>query len=141
MIKLIATDLDNTLLDSQKKVSAENVRLLKKCRKAGLSFAIATGRSLHSAEAVAGNIGIEHWSICYNGALITSPELGETIFSDALDEATVRDVVLFCHERGLYMQMYDDNVITVESLRLDQHPDPDLKYAPHKEIGDFLSYH
>lgn len=140
MIKLIATDLDNTLLDSEKKVSAESVRLLKKCHKAGVSFAIATGRSLYSAEAIAGQIGIEHWSICYNGALITDPVSGETIFSDALDEATVRDVVCFCHERGLYMQMYDDNVITVEALRTDQHPDPDLKYAPHKEIGDFLKY-
>ena len=45
MIKLIATDLDNTLLDSRKKVSAKSVRLLKKCADAGISFAIATGRS------------------------------------------------------------------------------------------------
>ena len=140
MIKLIATDLDNTLLDSRKKVSAKSVRLLKKCADAGISFAIATGRSLYSAEAVAEKIGIPHWSVCYNGALITDPSSGETIFSDALDEGTVREVVSFCHERGLYMQMYDDNVITVESLRLDQHPDPDLKFAPHREIGDFLEH-
>ena len=64
MIKLIATDLDNTLLDSRKRVTAGSIRLLKKCHKAGVSFAVATGRSLYSAEAIAGQIGIEHWSIC-----------------------------------------------------------------------------
>ena len=140
MIKLIATDLDNTLLNSHKKVTRRSIRLLRRCADAGVSFAVATGRSLYSAEAIAGKIGIDHWSICYNGALITDPVTGEVLVSDSLDESTVRDIVVFCHERGLYMQMYDDNVITVEKLCLDQHPDPDLKFAPHREIGDFLTH-
>jgi len=140
MIKLIATDLDNTLLNSRKEVTAGSIRLLRRCAAAGVSFAVATGRSLYSAEAVAAKIGIDHWSICYNGALITDPVTGEVLVSDSLDEKTVRDIVEFCHARGLYMQMYDNNVITVEKLQLDQHPDPDLKYAPHREIGDFLAH-
>jgi len=138
MIKLIATDLDNTMLTSRGGVAASSVRLLRKCANAGVAFAIATGRSLYSAEAIAEKVGVEHWSICYNGALITNTRTGETISDDWLDEKTVREIVAFCHERGLYMQMYDDNVITVEKLQLDQHPDPDLAFAPHREIGDFL---
>jgi len=140
MIKLIAADLDNTLLNSRKELTAGSIRLLRRCAAEGILFAVATGRSLYSAEAVAEKIGIEHWSICYNGALVINPATGETLNSGALDEKTVREITIFCRERGLYMQMYDNNVITVEKLCLDRHKDPDLNYAPHREVGDFLAH-
>ena len=34
--------------------------------------------------------------------------------------------------------MYDHDEIVVESLRLDMHNDPDLQFARHREVGDFL---
>ena len=140
MIKLIATDLDHTLLDKEGLVPEETKQLLVKAVDNGTFFAISTGRSIKSAQGVAESIGAAYLAICYNGALVLDPVNGVKIYENYLEEDVVRDVVRFAHENDLYIQMYDEGTIVVEKLRLDRHPDPDLRYADYREVGDFLEY-
>lgn len=49
-IKVIITDLDNTLLKSDKSISEYTIDIIKKCRNAGIIFGIATARSERAAE-------------------------------------------------------------------------------------------
>lgn len=44
MIKLIAADMDGTLLNSNHKISKENIEAIKVAEKMGVKFAISTGR-------------------------------------------------------------------------------------------------
>ena len=44
MIKLIASDMDGTLLNSNHKIPKENLQAIKKAEEMGIKFAIATGR-------------------------------------------------------------------------------------------------
>lgn len=44
MIKLIAIDLDGTLLNSDKKIPDENVKAIQKAAKAGVKIVLCTGR-------------------------------------------------------------------------------------------------
>ncbi len=140
MIKLIATDLDHTLLDREGLVPEETKILIRKAVEKGIIFSISTGRSVKSAQGVAESVGAAYMAICYNGALVMDPVNGVTIYENFLEEDIVRSIVRFAHENDLYIQMYDEGTIVVEKLRLDRHPDPDLRYADHREVGDFLEY-
>ncbi len=48
MIKLIATDVDGTLLDDQHQISEMNVQALSACRDRGIDIVLATGKLIHS---------------------------------------------------------------------------------------------
>lgn len=48
MIKLIASDLDETLLGPGSRVVEENLRAIKKCQELGIKFVPATGRGFYS---------------------------------------------------------------------------------------------
>ena len=138
MIKLIATDLDNTLLDKDGSVPPETVAALAKAEEKGVTVTVATGRSFASARGVAEKIGGNGLAICYNGSQIRRLADGMVLYSGCVDKDVQRGIIEFVHERGLYLQMYDNDEIVVETLRLDMHNDPDLKFASHREVGDFL---
>lgn len=46
MIKLIASDMDGTLLNTKHKIDKETVSAIKRAEKAGIIFAISTGRNM-----------------------------------------------------------------------------------------------
>ena len=140
MFKLIATDLDHTLLNLDGLVPEETKEYIRKAVDRGMFFAISTGRSIKSAQGVADSIGAAYMAICYNGALVLDPVNGVTIYENYLEEDIVRTIVDYAHEHDLYIQMYDEGTIVVEKLRLERHPDPDLRYADYREIGDFTEY-
>ena len=56
MYKLIAIDLDGTLLDDKKEISKENVDLIKELIEKGYEVVIATGRRYWSAKELTKNI-------------------------------------------------------------------------------------
>ena len=44
-IRLIVSDIDGTLVDKTEMIAPELIRAVKKCREAGIVFALATGRT------------------------------------------------------------------------------------------------
>ena len=57
MIKLIATDLDNTLLDKSGQIPESTAALLRQAAQKGVLTAVATGRCYPSAKGAAAVIG------------------------------------------------------------------------------------
>jgi len=72
-IRLVATDLDGTLLRSDKTVSAYTVGVIERMRKAGVLFVAATARPVRSVEAMLPGLAFDAL-ICHNGAVIRSGE-------------------------------------------------------------------
>jgi len=68
MIKLIASDMDGTLLNSDHIISKENLEAIKKAQEMGVHFAIATGRIYDDVEPFLKENGIECECIVMNGA-------------------------------------------------------------------------
>ena len=141
MIKLIATDLDNTLLNKQGLIPDSTVALLHEAAEKGVVTAVATGRCFPSALGAARTIGAHTPVICYNGSLIKWGDTGEVLAQSCIDVDTMRRVAVYCHERSLYLQSYDtDDVIICEQDGPGLRRDPDLAVAGFREIGDFCSY-
>ena len=52
MIKLIASDMDGTLLNDKMQVSDENASAIRQAQESGIEFIVATGRGLRDRKSV-----------------------------------------------------------------------------------------
>lgn len=139
MIKLIALDLDNTLLGKNNQIHRHTLFLLRACLRKDITIVIATGRIYPSAEKYAREIGKGCNVLCYNGSLIVNSD-GKTLFSSELSVDIIKKIVSFCKERDLYCQFYKDDKILVEKVTENTTIDPDLKNTSAIEAGNFDHY-
>ncbi len=91
-IRLIAIDLDGTLLNSRSEISRANRRALLRTAECGIHLVIVTGRRVHSAQPFVKQIPGPVALIASNGALIVSPS-GEVIHRDFLPAAIAREAL------------------------------------------------
>lgn len=113
-IKMIATDLDGTLLNSAGKISERSKAALLAAKEHGVYVTLSTGRMFSSASRFAGEIGVEIPLICYNGAMVRRPD-GEMLSHLPLDMGPARDALAFFKERGIYVQSYVDDMLYVRA--------------------------
>ena len=109
--KVFFTDLDDTLLDSRKTVSAENQAAMHEALDAGHKIVINTGRPLPAALPLIRRTGLERpgcYAITYNGGLIYDCGSGETLFKKTLPMEYVRHIFDSAARAGLYAHTYDD---------------------------------
>ena len=139
MIKLIALDLDNTLLSKDNNIPSDVLSLLRECMRRRITIVIATGRMLNSALKYAKEIGNDCKILCYNGSLIISSD-GHELFSAALTTDIMEKIVIFSKSHGLYCQFYKDHKILVEKVTEGTTIDPDLLNTEALEVGDFSNY-
>ena len=106
--KLFVTDMDGTLLNSQRKITDTVKLAIKKAVKAGVIFTVATGRMHISALPYVQELGIDVPVITYNGALIKYAS-GDEVFASYLDKQLVQLLVDYAQEQNIHIQLYSDD--------------------------------
>ena len=106
--KLFVTDMDGTLLNSQRKITDKVKLAIKKAVKAGVIFTVATGRMHISALPYVQELGIDVPVITYNGALIKYAS-GDEVFASYLDKQLVQSLVDYAQEQNIHIQLYSDD--------------------------------
>jgi len=91
-IRLIAVDLDGTLLSTNVEISAANREALRAAADCGIEIAIVTGRRFHSARTLLAELGFPLTLISSNGARISSLD-GEACHRNFLPAAIAREVL------------------------------------------------
>lgn len=91
-IRLIAIDIDGTLLNSRGKIPVANRRAVDDAVGAGIDVLLATGRTFHHAKPVADVLSDQVVLIVSNGALVKDRG-GATLDSRLLDRHTARQVI------------------------------------------------
>jgi Cof subfamily protein (haloacid dehalogenase superfamily) len=102
MYRLLALDLDGTLLNSALKLSDGNAAALREAMEAGVQVVLATSRWYGLALRTAGRLGLATPLICSNGALVKYPD-GRELLHLHLDPEVARAVVSLGDERGWEM--------------------------------------
>lgn len=98
-IRLIAADMDGTLLDDDKELHDHFWPLVDALFTQGVLFCPASGRQYHNLYRCFGDIADELVYIAENGAYVVKGR--EEISSDTLDDDLVRRLVLALREHGL----------------------------------------
>ncbi len=91
-IRLIAVDIDGTLLDAASRIPDANRRALQAAAARGIEVVLATGRAFHHARPVAERLGTPVTLIVNNGALVKTPE-GETLARRPVPRGLARSLV------------------------------------------------
>lgn len=143
-MKLVVSDLDGTLLNTQSQITDYTKAAVKKLVSNGVEFAIATGRGRASAVKLKKDIGLDIYLICNNGANIYDKE-EKSIFEKIIDKKTSHEIIRLLRERKVaYNGFIDDDFYRDEydkndySRRLDfvEHVLGDIEECPalHKII-------
>jgi Cof subfamily protein (haloacid dehalogenase superfamily) len=91
-IRLLALDIDGTLLNSQFQISEANLSALQRARAAGIEVVLVTGRRHDFAMPIATQLGFDDlWLIRSNGA-ITHSLAGENFYRDLLPAELCREL-------------------------------------------------
>lgn len=117
MSKMIFSDLDGTLLCSDKSISPKNKWTIEEALRQGHSFVIATGRPFESALQISDMLGLNQqgcYIVSYNGAHIYDCYAKKVIYSNQLSMDIVHELFAFAKESGLYIHTYQNGQILTE---------------------------
>ncbi|GFH40761.1 Cof-type HAD-IIB family hydrolase [Lactococcus insecticola] len=107
MIKLIATDMDGTLLNDEMELSAENITAIKQAQNAGMTVIVATGRSVEEARPILQDAGINVPIITSNGAQIFDKD-GKNTFTVGLDTVKLKTAMAILRQHEIYFELFTD---------------------------------
>ena len=116
MYKLIAIDLDGTLLNSYGKISDRNKETLKKAMQKGTEIVLTSGRGGASVENLANEIGANHYMICGNGAMIYDLQKQKRIYDNFLSQKKILQLIEICEENSIYYSIYTQDSIITKNL-------------------------
>lgn len=115
-IKLVAVDMDDTLLDNSIAISPRTREVISQAVAQGVTVTIATGRMYCSALPFAQQLGLDVPLITYNGALIKASLSGETFYHRAINQQLAWEVLKLFKEKGWYIQSYLHDKLYVEEM-------------------------
>lgn len=113
MIKLIASDLDGTLLDKKQRISDKNLNAIKTAQEKGVRFMISSGRNYDTIEPMFEEYGFRCACLLQNGAEIRDEE-GRILAVTNMDKPDVAACTQILESHGLHAEyMTDQGVYTI----------------------------
>ena len=106
MIRLIATDLDDTLLDASAGLTARTQRALDAAMALGCGITLSSGRMMEATLPFARKIGVNAPMLLYNGAMIYDHNTDETLYAPRIACETALGIVKLAEAEGFYIQLY-----------------------------------
>lgn len=116
MIKLIASDMDGTLLNSNHDIDKETVEAIRKAEEAGIIFAISTGREYESVKEVLDRHDIKAQCVLSNGAEYRDEE-GKILDIINIKEESARKIINILDENKLSARIFTNKGIFTTSTR------------------------
>lgn len=109
-IRLIALDLDGTLLDSRGELTAGNRAAINRARESGVRVALVTGRRFRDAQPIALELGLDVPLIAHNGALTKHARTLDTVAAMLMPAEAARAVVKLGRAHGADALVSDDHL-------------------------------
>ena len=140
--KLLALDLDDTLLNDQYKISERNIKALKEAALQGIEITIATGRMFRSALPYARELGITLPLITYHGALIKETTAENKVLRQwSVPYTLALEILRFGEAEGFHFNIYlDDNLYVKEENEYSRYYQSiaSIPLETVGDLGDFL---
>ena len=115
MIKLIAMDMDGTLLnDDHATISRRNLDALHAAAERGIEVVIASGRTWSILEDIARNIGVVRYVLISNGAAILDLKTGEWVLQVGMPEQQVLDFIRVLDDHNTPFELFCEGTAYME---------------------------
>jgi len=128
MFKLIACDLDGTLLDSNHEITDDNRQVIEDLKEKDIPFVIATGRIYPSAAEFSKDLNLKTPIIACNGAVIKDPVKDEILYHYPVATESMLEIIKICKKYDIYFHIY-----TIDTVYAERNERLILKYNEWKE--------
>lgn len=117
MVRMIAIDLDGTLLNSYGEISEENRKAIDRAKENGIEIVLTSGRIASSVEQIAKDVGADHYLISGNGALAFNMQKDEKVYDNYISKKKILDIIDVCEKNSIYYNIYTENSVIAKSLK------------------------
>ncbi|MCR8643911.1 Cof-type HAD-IIB family hydrolase [Paenibacillus sp. N1-5-1-14] len=115
--KLIALDVDGTLIDDHHVLTERTKEVLKRAHQAGIQIVLCSGRSPKSIFPILEEIGFEGTAIAHNGAATVLSHNSELIHEFAFSAEEITPLIHYCRENQIHFDVSTAFDLFVESCR------------------------
>ena len=116
MYKLIAMDIDGTLLNSYGEVSLKNKEAIELALKKNIEVVLTSGRMPKAILPIANEIKADKYIISGNGATIYDVQNDKIIYNSYLTKKKVLEIIDICEKNSMFYNVYTNDVILTKSL-------------------------
>ena len=113
MIKLLASDLDGTIIDNQNKVTNDDLNVINKLNGTSVNFAICTGKTYAMTKKLCDKLH-PSYGIFGNGTQIVNLRTGEEIARNIIPSNKVMNCLKIARDNHLHVHIYTDSKIIVQ---------------------------
>ena len=138
-IRLVAADMDGTLLNDASEVSQGNTRAIHAAQEKGVIFAICSGRFPENAAITARDGGLECPIIALNGGCITERTYGDLIVAHPMPPDTALTVFHMLEEIGALFFLFGRKTVITRKANHVHHSQ--TKYGSRLISEAGVSYH
>ncbi len=117
MYKMVAIDLDGTLLNSYGHISEKNKIAINRLQDDNVEVVIASGRPIDSVKNFAKEIGKISYCICGNGSLLYDNKNEKKLYDKYINKKKALEIIKLCKYNSIYFNVYTENFILAESLK------------------------
>lgn len=117
MYKLVAIDLDGTMLNSYGVVTENTKKVIKQTIEKGVEVIIASGRPIDSIKAIANEIGSDKYFIAGNGAIIYDIKKEKIIYDKFMPKQKVLEIIELCEKNSISYNVYTNKTILAPLLK------------------------
>ena len=107
--KLMAVDMDGTLLNDSKEISPRTAQAIKKAVAQGFLFTLCTGRPIQGVERYSQFLGLQAPLITYNGAMIIRSDTKEILYKQELLPEDIHKILKFGRDYDTTMCIWSGN--------------------------------
>ena len=116
-IRLVALDIDDTLVDHSSILPERTRKALRAAQAQGVEIVLATGRGYLGTEAIRRQLGEGfRYIICFGGALVAKYDTGAPRIHRFLREADVAACIRIDNELGLHVQIYQGDEVIFQHM-------------------------
>lgn len=105
-VKMLALDIDGTLMNSRKQFPENNCRALQECERRGIKIALVSGRSFELMRQFARELGVHPLFAACNGTRIEAGEFGPTLAEFTYTRAEAMQICETLEKSGMYFNSY-----------------------------------
>lgn len=117
MYKLVAIDLDGTLLNSYGEVSNENKQAIRNVIDKGVEVVLSSGRIGDSVESIAHDLGANNYYISGNGSMLYNIKEDKIEYENFIEKEKMLKLIKICDENSIYYSIYTENMVITKSLK------------------------
>ncbi len=116
MYRLVAIDLDGTMLNRYGIVTEKTKQVIEQVQKNQIEVIIASGRPIDSIKTIAKEIKSENYFISGNGAILYDIKKDEILYENTLKKSKVLDIIKICEENSIFYNIYTEKEIISKTL-------------------------